>query len=104
MKIIAPVRYPQKGQFVFGNLKFFSLITGLRCPPFGRTNLIICVNPQSVNSLNNRLVGDDGVEPSTSFLSGKRSTAEPIARKLCIFYPKTPNLTNYPIILTFKLN
>lgn len=24
-------------------------------------------------------VGDDGVEPSTSFLSGKRSTAEPIA-------------------------
>ena len=26
-------------------------------------------------------VGDDGVEPSASFLSGKRSTAEPVAHK-----------------------
>jgi hypothetical protein len=42
-------------------------------------------------------VGDEGVEPSTSFLSGKRSTGELITQKNCFakclllitrFYPK----------------
>ena len=48
-------------------------------------------------------VGDDGVEPSTSFLSGKRSTAEPIAPKTILIYHKPKLNTIYPIIIILIL-